>query len=1114
MDIKTIKFIGDQKQIEKLPELLEIMRTGNYTQKSLSASAIKKLSQEYKQQCGVAVPQLFALLEDDAPQVRQYSLNTIKELISVYTFNEQELSLLRNIREQDSSEYNKNIAQMILHKIEVQFAKKVVNQQSKNICLDKLFRNLEFRVQKGKGFSIYNVSDSQFKIMIEQFQTILQDRCKTIILSEIQNYKVDLQEKGLIIIYQNLDFQELFSEVDKIVNKLIYPAWYKGNSIIFISNIDKVHYIVDEIQTSLIHSDYNAVVNWLSLEQLNSLLDLVNVNISSPQLLSEFDAEVMYTPIEKIFYDKLIKNNISFEPQVRIGRFFVDFLITINNIKTIVECDGRDYHDRERDTNRDKELEKEGYRIVRFSGSRLYYDCDQCIEELMSYSKHLNTKLILDELNAEQISAVHHITGPMRVLAPAGSGKTKTLVNRIVNLINSGVNSSEILALAFNKKAEKEMSLRLSEKFGITNVNVKTFHSFGNEIIKRTMKWTFDAKKQSVITRKLLENAVKNHTTITYQRNKDSMDEYLSTLSRVKNNLLPLSEVLVENENKAISFEPIYNDYIQSAFSNNFYNYDDMLYISTRKLLSDPILRRKLQNKYKYILVDEFQDLNRVQILMLHMLALPENNLFIVGDDDQMIYGFRGAEVKHILEFDKRYTINSDQVLKINYRSYRNIVRHSRWLIDHNRMRVYKDIIPYTDVNGDISLYIGESLTDQAEYIARWINQNKNENTNWSDFAILYRYNQYNDVLYIVLSKANIPVRFNGIKAMNSNVANCLFSYLSIVLQKDMNNKQHYNRILKTPNKYFTNDFIDTIESLDDLLNIEKAKNQLRSMDEARYSSFVNKILKITQLTSGIKPGELINTIIVEFGLRDFYKDKSISNVEVDTATEYDLLDIIQSFAEKFEDVQELYQYWNNIGNIHDEEDDDESDKVILTSIHKTKGNEYKNVTYFNMTRKATDRATELEMEEERRVVYVGVTRSQKGLLITSQKSELSPFLREYFLNPEFSETGNQQLEEKKRIIQTRINVVNSNIKQLDEQISDYISKYPELEGRNIVINGWFKGIKRKLRNKNVQTALRKVEELHNQKNQMIGNISASKNELWDFEEEMKYREILDKAQQ
>ncbi|MFB4168574.1 UvrD-helicase domain-containing protein [Virgibacillus sp. JSM 102003] len=986
-----------------------------------------------------------------------------------------------------------------------------------NIDFQKALLGLESCVQRGKGFSVYNVSENDLNNINKMVKKAFgSDEVTYIRLSEYDSTN-EVNGETPLVIYQDINRAEMLKVVDPLVNKLIYPTWFHKNTIIYISTFEKKENSVYDISSTLIHSDYNKVIKLLSLEQLENILDLININIHDFNMISLYDERVLYTPIELILRDKLIEKNIPFEPQVKLGRFYVDFLVTINGQKVIVECDGRDYHSLEKDKERDKELEVEGYRIFRFTGSELYNNVEKCIEILILNSKKFTrTRHVLEELNEEQKNATNHIDGPMRLLAPAGSGKTKTLINRIANLINSGVNPDEILALAFNKRASEEMKDRLQNLFGISNVNVRTFHSFGNQVIKEKLNWRFDSKKEKNLTRSLLESAIKNHVTLKHIRNKDPLGSYLEKLSKIKNELLPYDEFFVEDEDKVIDFKPIFDDYLAGMKNHNFHNYDDMLYLASRILLEDKFLRQSIQGQYKYILVDEFQDLNKVQLLILQILSLPENNLFIVGDDDQMIYGFRGAEIKHILEFNHRYTINTDQVLNINYRSTGSLVRHSKWLIDHNVARVYKEITPDANDKGNISFYVGQDLKKQCEEIGRWILALKNKNNKWSDFAVLYRYNEYEINLYVELSKMGIPVPFNDNKILNSSVGKCIFAYLTTIYKPDQCNNDTFKRIINIPNKYIRNSFITTINTWDDFIDLETSLNRIKEMNKERYKNFVLKIKALNQNVEKHSAYELVSSIVDGFGLIDFYNNQSSHISQVDSSSDSQIIQIILTLSAQFDTVEEFYSFWTN-KQLNDGDDipgqtddlEEVQDLVTLNSIHKTKGNEFLHAAIFNMSRKVNERLSEDEMEEERRVAYVGVTRPKSSLLITSQAGEISHFVREYFLNPEFKEVGSHELNEFQNNIDTEINVLKSELHMYDDSITELKEKYPEMEGKRLNVDKPFIKIKEFIRKKRLEKGLAKHEVLQSERSTLLYKIELKELEQYDILNEQKYRELL-----
>lgn len=675
-------------------------------------------------------------------------------------------------------------------------------------------------------------------------------------------------------------------------------------------------------------------------------------------------------------------------------------------------------------------------------------------KEKHPFSKVKN-EIPLEELNEEQRKAVMHLKGPMRVLAPAGSGKTKTLVNRVVNLINQGINQEEILALAFNKKAQKEMATRLQSKFNIQDVNISTFHSFGNQIINQTLGWNFEAHQEILGTRQLLDRALKsaNHS-MTLKRNTDPLDFYVDILSRSKNELYSRQEMKIEQEDGKFDFMPIFQAYILNTAKHRFYNYDDMIYLALRRLLSDSKMRAKIQKRYKYILVDEFQDLNKAQLLFLNIVSLPENNIFVCGDDDQMIYSFRGAEVDNILTFNKDQTISKDQVLELNYRSSKNIVDQSKWLIDHNKNRVYKNIRSIKESSGSIELSIQDSLKAQAVSIVEWIKRIKKEDYNYSDFTILYRYNEYRDLLFMILRKHHIPVRDQGINILNSSVGRSIMAYLTILYDKEQSNQDHFIEILKKTNKYLTNEFIATVRSWDDFIDTRRGHSYLNHQSYENYLDFVDKMKSFEM--DNKSAAQIINSIISTFEFKEHYESVDRNSSDQETAKDMDVLEIIVGFASIFDSIDEFYNFFLNSKrkpNPHFKE----IDGVHLSTVHKTKGNEYKNVAYYNLNSAPTKEISQKDYEEERRIVYVGITRAENNLLITTDKSDLSPFIKEIFLNPKYRHLNVRSLKIKIRDLQEKTKNLDYSTEEFQALEKEASLLKKELEYKQIILKSMSK---------------------------------------------------------
>ena len=490
-----------------------------------------------------------------------------------------------------------------------------------------------------------------------------------------------------------------------------------------------------------------------------------------------------------------------------------------------------------------------------------------------------------------------------RVLAPAGSGKTKTLVNRILYLLNQGIPGEKILALAFNKKARDEMQDRL-ERRGVRGVEVRTFHSFGYEIVREGLGWTFSGSGYKRTAKELMQSAIAEHTELPPLRNKDPLDAFLAGLRKAKMELPELATLTVEYGDKIYPFEPIFYSYIQKQLAANFLDFDDMIYLSVRLLLENSSLRQNYQARFEFLLVDEFQDLNEAQLLLLQILSLPENNIFAVGDDDQMIYGFRGADVKHIVEFDKRFPIASNHVLNTNYRSSRMIVRHSGWLINHNGDRVGKDIQPRKDAQvGRFEVSGHASLFEQAEFAAKWLVAHKKEhNLNWRDYAVLYRYNAYQFPIAVLLEALGVPHSpLSGQQLFQTAVGMDIYSYLQVILYPQEASASDFERILKRPNKYFTNSLIAHARNWKSFLRLPETPN-LRGWEQEKLTDFTTRIERLSTLARAqdTSAADCMQQLKTEVGLTDFYRDQSRKSDDLDQASDEGILDVTLALAENF----------------------------------------------------------------------------------------------------------------------------------------------------------------------------------------------------------------------
>jgi len=974
------------------------------------------------------------------------------------------------------------------------------------MIIDEYLKNIDYYFPRGRGISVYNADENLFDSVSRKLDNSTKQPLKIKTSDVVDSGSlplINIDEYDSCIIFQNKDINEFSKIIDEFINSLVFPFYYHKKPLFLISSIGKTEYS-DSIQSGLLHTDYNKIVNLLLIEQLDSIVQNTTYLFTSPDLLNQEIDSHLFTPIEQIMNDALIEKDITFKPQVKIGRFLVDFVAEIGNTKIIVECDGRDFHNPFHDAERDKELKLQGYQIIHFTGSEIYNNVESCLEKIQNsvVGNSDHNYIIDDNLDTSQKKALNHLTGPIRVLAPAGSGKTKTLINRIVNLINNGIDPNKILALAFNKKAKDEMEQRLNDKQVTTSnnlsedgVKVRTFHSFGYEIIRDHLHWQFPgAHLERSRTRQLLKDSIEPFYQTPFRRNRDPLDVFLDALRRTKMELPHIEEITVEDNGNVVPFGNIFNRYLELQTQHNFFNFDDMIYLALRAIIDDNILRNNLQNQFEYILIDEFQDLNKAQILLMQILGLPQNNLFIVGDDDQMIYGWRGAEITHILEFNKRYAEAEDCTLSRNYRSNKRIVNHSRWLINHNSERVEKDIHPLPNKpSGILDIKLSESLWHQAVEIRDWIQTNKqNETFDWKDFAVLFRYNTFQFIIAMIMDSAQIPhTPVDGRRLFQTNVGKDIFSYLRLILYPEECSNDDFSRILKRPNRSLSNQIINQITSWHSFINSPNI-NGLQQWQINKLRNVVQKVQIIQrQIPEQIESSQqLISTISNEFGLKEFYQDQSRQNIDLDDAGDDVLLEVIIAVARNKPNIEDLFAHiFNSLYDENNEfnpEEQTQRDEVVLTTVHKTKGNEYSNVAYFNL--ESNDRSTEQsDIEEERRVTYVGVTRAIKNILITAPKTGYSVFLKELAFNPDFANLNevklNNQLSHNRRdegIIQNKIDTI-------ENRINVIINNFPELKGdTHNIPNGFFKNAKTWLRQQFVNRASNKIDNLENRKSNLF----------------------------
>lgn len=666
------------------------------------------------------------------------------------------------------------------------------------------------------------------------------------------------------------------------------------------------------------------------------------------------------------------------------------------------------------------------------------------------------------DLDQSQEQAIRQVYGPVRVLAPAGSGKTKTLINRIIHLLNQGVPAGQILALAFNKKAAEEMADRLSrrgipvarrlDEMGIT---IRTFHGLGYEIIRQELGWRYQADEGEQRCRELLRRAAADILKLPALRNEDPVSGLTASLSQVKTELLADADMQTEVAGDILPFREVFYRYLQLQQQAQFLNFDDMIYWAIRLMLDKPSLRSRLQQRFQFVLVDEYQDLNRSQLLFMQMLTWPDTNLYVVGDDDQMIYGWRGAHIDHILNFSETYGGARTYTLQTNYRSSRKIIRHSTWLIRNNKRRVHKEIRPGQQArDGAVSVFLDDTLWGQARQVCRWLQQLNRSGVAWNRMAVLYRFHAFQYVLAILLDQYKIPHTHVSDKSLlQTPVGRDVYSYLTVLFFPDQAAARDFERVLKRPNKYLTNTLIRSIASWDDI-GYASENEAVPERERLILKQWLQNGQLVQSLARQPRPvNQVLHALVSVFDLHEFYRQRYTAYGALDDGGHDVLLQVLLEVANGYDSLATFYADLTRANTQADDSDNGAAtpdEAVALSTIHASKGKEFQHVAYFNLaSMENSDRSDGLE--EERRVTYVGLTRAIDSLLITAPQEKYSDFLLEACLNPEWLRYSlpallkmNQELRKKlaagdneRRRIFARLALDKHNTLELEELVAE-----------------------------------------------------------------------------
>ena len=596
----------------------------------------------------------------------------------------------------------------------------------------------------------------------------------------------------------------------------------------------------------------------------------------------------------------------------------------------------------------------------------------------------------LNKLNKQQIKAVTHMNGPCLVLAGAGSGKTRVLTNRIANLIEKGVADYNILAITFTNKAAREMRERLNLMIPDSAAFVGTFHSLGVKIIRENVAAAglennftiIDSDDAISIIRKILKD---KH----YDPKVNSPSYIRNRISFIKNEMLTDAEVtkFFNTPPERIALE-VYEVYRNMLKRNNSVDFDDLLLIPVKLFMENKNILERYQERFKYILIDEYQDTNEVQYKLTKLLAAKTRNIFVVGDPDQSIYAFRYANYKNILNFERDYKDATVIPLEENYRSTNAILKTANAVIKNNKERKDKEIWSSKDSDIKPKYLRTYDERNEATVVISQIKELLMSGYKTSEIAVLYRTNAQSRIIEEMFLKENIPYKVVGSYYFyNRREIKDLLSYLRLVFNKD--DEIALRRVINVPKRGIGDKSILDLE--------EKALREgitlFDALEKDKEYKFKDLILGLQKKSEDLSLTELIDVVLEDSGLKKALEDEKTLESEIRLENLMEFKSITHSFEERTGSVN-LGDFLEEVSLIADmSEHRAENDGVNLMTVHSAKGLEFDVVFIVGLEEGIFPHSNsfleEDGLEEERRLCYVGITRARERLFLTNAKRRL-----------------------------------------------------------------------------------------------------------------------------
>ena len=603
---------------------------------------------------------------------------------------------------------------------------------------------------------------------------------------------------------------------------------------------------------------------------------------------------------------------------------------------------------------------------------------------------------IYDTLNEQQREAVYQTEGPVLILAGAGSGKTRVLTHRTAYLIEEkGVNPYHIMAITFTNKAAGEMRERIDKivGFGSESIWVSTFHSSCVRILRRhidrigfdTNFTIYDADDSKSLMKDICKR-LEIDTKIYKEKS------FLAAISSAKDELITPTELmqraLTSSDYAKRKQAEVYREYQEALHKNNALDFDDLIMKTVELLQSDPEVKNYYQERFHYIMVDEYQDTNTAQFELIRLLAGKYQNLCVVGDDDQSIYKFRGANIYNILNFEKDFPSSKVVLLEQNYRSTKTILKSANNVIKNNKQKKDKNLWTDNEDGEKINYYRAVDEKDESYYVATQIKKLIDNGVDKNQIAVLYRTNAQSRTIEEAMLKENIPYKVVGsFYFYNRKEIKDLISYLRLIYNP--NDDVSLTRIINVPKRGIGEKTIQNIITKAE----ENSESMFNTISSGKELEFKKIILNLIKEKDNCSLTELVELILEQSGM----KQDLVSEKTIDSEIRIENLEEFKSITRNFEEqrgIVSLEEFLEEISLVADiSEHNNDTDVVTLMTVHSSKGLEFDNVFIIGLEegvfphKNSYDTADDIE--EERRLCYVAITRACKHLYIVNSKKRM-----------------------------------------------------------------------------------------------------------------------------